>query len=450
MEIDTVKSIYSSSSATTSASASSSSNDADDNIYASSASVSAIASPGAGASASGMEQEEERMKENQGIWKLKVKTSLPNAIEVPVNPDEDTLETVADFIKDVLSYDLIKFVYKGKMLKVNDENENETIKQLGIENGATLKLMGSKSSSVEKIKNTKSDPTIRSFAEEQAKYQRLKQKENYEEHQDSTYKFCKFQVYEHFTDPHPYEAERLLRRLACDPGIVHIMKKHKFVVGYLREMSPDEAYAKKKEAEGGCLLGYNENAGASISLRLRMDDDVESRFSDQYGKKKSKEFRGYKGLINTLLHELSHNMYGPHNEDFWRLFAQLKSEYLEFHAVEARAGKLVEGKTSASKYGMDTSTLQDVKTSVSNHLRNEIGNGALSEHERSSVAKVVSEMSQVERQSTFAPSMRPTPPAAGSVMREEMRQKQAKAAEERLKRSQASKQQSNDAGGKKN
>ena len=60
---------------------------------------------------------------------------------------------------------------------------------------------------------------------------------------------------------------------------------------------------KQKEAEGGggCLLGYNENGGARIFVRLRCQDG---------------SFRDKDELMKTLLHELCHNVFGPHGAPF--------------------------------------------------------------------------------------------------------------------------------------
>jgi hypothetical protein len=89
-------------------------------------------------------------------------------------------------------------------------------------------------------------------------------------------------------------------------------------VGSLCEMDiDDDRLAKSVQEEGKCLLGYNTNAGSSIHLRLRTDERT--------------AFRPYNSLINTLLHELAHNVFGPHNTQFWALFAELKARYLIFH-----------------------------------------------------------------------------------------------------------------------
>ena len=68
--------------------------------------------------------------------------------------------------------------------------------------------------------------------------------------------------------PPPSEALSLLHRLAADPGIAGIMRKHGWTVGTLSEMPPEG----KVGVSPVCILGVNINAGQEISLRLRTDD----------------------------------------------------------------------------------------------------------------------------------------------------------------------------------
>ena len=63
-------------------------------------------------------------------------------------------------------------------------------------------------------------------------------------------------------------ALRMLHRLARDPGILGIMRKHKWRVPLLAEMPPEG----KVGVSESCVLGYNVNAGQEIHLRLRTDD----------------------------------------------------------------------------------------------------------------------------------------------------------------------------------
>lgn len=79
-------------------------------------------------------------------------------------------------------------------------------------------------------------------------------------------------------------------------------------------------------------MGYNENYGARIYIRLRTDD--------------LKRFRPYRELINTLLHELAHNVFGPHGTEFWTLFSSVKMTYLQCHADLQSKGTIVGGVTT--------------------------------------------------------------------------------------------------------
>lgn len=54
-------------------------------------------------------------------------------------------------------------------------------------------------------------------------------------------------------------------------------------------------------------------------------------------------FEPYSMLIDTLLHELAHNEVGPHNDSFWHLFGQLKSDYLHHHAHLSASGSIFGG-----------------------------------------------------------------------------------------------------------
>lgn len=105
-----------------------------------------------------------------------------------------------------------------------------------------------------------------------------------------------------------FAAEALLRRLGSDPGVVGVMRKHKWRVGKLCEMPPEG----KVGVSEFCVLGYNTNKGQSIHLRLRTDD--------------MRGFRDYTTIRKTLLHELAHNVYSDHGEGFKALNSQLNAE----------------------------------------------------------------------------------------------------------------------------
>ncbi|RCH81884.1 hypothetical protein CU097_000453, partial [Rhizopus azygosporus] len=102
--------------------------------------------------------------------------------------------------------------------------------------------------------------------------------------------------------PHPERARKILERLRDDRGIQAIMKARKWSVGELIELTPFEA----------SILGYNRNAGQLIALRLRTDD--------------LSGFRHYDSIRKVLLHELTHNVWGEHDDNFHALNRQLNKD----------------------------------------------------------------------------------------------------------------------------
>ena len=70
------------------------------------------------------------------------------------------------------------------------------------------------------------------------------------------------------------------------------MQNHRFAVGTLTELAPHEQPH---------LLGLNVNAGEAIKLRLRTND--------------YEGFRTYKEVRRVLCHELTHNVWGDHNNN---------------------------------------------------------------------------------------------------------------------------------------
>ena len=80
-------------------------------------------------------------------------------------------------------------------------------------------------------------------------------------------------------------------------------------MGTLRELEVDLSTG-LVGVTNACLLGLNTNKGQEIKLRLRTDDH--------------EGFRKYHMIIETLLHELVHNVHSDHDEHFHALNRQLK------------------------------------------------------------------------------------------------------------------------------
>lgn len=109
--------------------------------------------------------------------------------------------------------------------------------------------------------------------------------------------------------PNPERSLRFLERLRDDAGIKAAMRTHKFSVPLLTEMDP--AMHTTHESR---TLGLNRNRGEVIELRLR---------TDAYD-----GYRDYKTIRKTLCHELAHNVWGPHDRNFWDLCKQIEREVL--------------------------------------------------------------------------------------------------------------------------
>ncbi|CAK1361871.1 Ubiquitin and WLM domain-containing metalloprotease [Cercospora beticola] len=107
--------------------------------------------------------------------------------------------------------------------------------------------------------------------------------------------------------PDPEKSQRFLERLANDAGIKASMRSHGFSVGLLTEMNPAEHTTHESRT-----LGLNRNRGEVIELRLR---------TDAYD-----GYRDYKVIRKTLCHELAHNVWGEHDQRFWKLCREIEAE----------------------------------------------------------------------------------------------------------------------------
>lgn len=65
------------------------------------------------------------------------------------------------------------------------------------------------------------------------------------------------------------------------------------------------------------LQGLNVGGGAEVKLRLR-------RPNNEW------DFYPYEQILDTMLHELCHNEYGPHNADFYKLLDEIRRVIILF------------------------------------------------------------------------------------------------------------------------
>lgn len=197
----------------------------------------------------------------------------------------------------------------------SDEHSNLSLLEASILEGGTIRMMGAFDNEIKEVSqtSTKSDLRILGFDEEEERLRRraLSSVPMPLKLPQGDYIFCNFRTL-HLQgielNPPPSEALRRMHRLACDPGIIAIMNKHRWRVGIMTELAPVGYVGISPK----CLLGFNKNHGEEISLRLRTDD--------------LKGFRKYESIKKTLLHELAHMVYSEHDADFFALNKQLNEE----------------------------------------------------------------------------------------------------------------------------
>lgn len=97
--------------------------------------------------------------------------------------------------------------------------------------------------------------------------------------------------------------------------VAPVINAHKFKVGTLCEMFPKNPN----------LLGLNVNRGQKILVRLRYHSN-------------DTQFYPIGDIVGILLHELTHNVHGPHDNKFYTLLDQLKTEFDQSQYKSATAG----------------------------------------------------------------------------------------------------------------
>lgn len=95
------------------------------------------------------------------------------------------------------------------------------------------------------------------------------------------------------------EALKILHRIAKQ--VQPIMRKYKWTVKILSEFNQHS------------LLGLNVGGGAHIKLKLRRSN-------------RDWDFYPFHEVLDTMLHELCHNVHGPHHAAFYKLWDQLRLE----------------------------------------------------------------------------------------------------------------------------
>ncbi|THH17445.1 hypothetical protein EW146_g3366 [Bondarzewia mesenterica] len=213
-----------------------------------------------------------------------------------------------------------KLIYKGKKPSHTDDT---TLQEAGFKNGIRVQLLGATAEEV---------GGIRKIEDEQRKRERIMRERALKgtvkvrstglstfSPLPTQYRFHKLEPLPHL--PKPETALSFLERISSDPAVLHVMQAHRFSVGMLTELAPHEQPN---------LLGLNMNAGQVIKLRIR---------TDVYD-----GFRPYLDVRRVLCHELSHNVWGDHDNNFKELNSRLNREVVEFErAAREGAHLLVDG-----------------------------------------------------------------------------------------------------------
>ncbi|KAE9394650.1 WLM-domain-containing protein [Gymnopus androsaceus JB14] len=206
---------------------------------------------------------------------------------------------------------LQKLLYKGKTNKNLDDQI--TLTQAGLKDGMKIQMLGTMPKELDGMKAVENEQQRRDRI---MKERALKGPTKVGPlvallltASAFNYRFHKLVPLPHL--PEPSSALNLLQRLSDDPAISHIMQKHEFTVGVLTELAPHEHPE---------LLGLN--------LRLRTN-----RYDG---------FRTYKEVRRVLCHELTHNVWGDHDNNFKELNSLLNREVAEYES-SVKAGTNVLG-----------------------------------------------------------------------------------------------------------
>ncbi|TFK29575.1 WLM-domain-containing protein [Coprinopsis marcescibilis] len=252
-----------------------------------------------------------------------------------LSPDTplSTLQTELENLTGVPA-SLQKLIYKGK--RANSE-QDVTLAEAGIKNGMKIQMLGTTVQDLDGMKGVESEQRRReAVLRERATRPQFKVRSTghggssiatFSSLSASSPQFHFHEITPLAHLPNPGRARVVLERLAADPAIGHVMHKHQFTVGVLTELAPHEHPE---------LLGLNVNKGQAIKLRLRTD-----RYDG---------FRLYKDIRRVLCHELAHNVWGDHDNNFKELNSQLNREVSEYERSVAEGTHTLSGIPSSGIY----------------------------------------------------------------------------------------------------
>ncbi|KAJ6632556.1 WLM domain-containing protein [Mycena sp. CBHHK59/15] len=205
---------------------------------------------------------------------------------------------------------LQKLLYKNSSKRAHDSEI--TLREAGLKAGTKVQMVGATLQEVGGVEAMEAEQRKRDkILRERALKAPVKMRSTATAStSDIQYRFHELVPLPHL--PNPDSALTVLKRLANDKAIRHVMQLHKFSVSVLTELDPRE----RPE------LGLNTNMGQKIQLRIR---------TDAYD-----GFRAYSQVRRILCHELAHNVFTPHDNDFKELNSQLNREVAEYERAVAQ------------------------------------------------------------------------------------------------------------------
>lgn len=219
-------------------------------------------------------------------------------------PDEANIAALKDMIERNLNLPQShqKLLYKGKQL-TDDAKVPDS--------GAKIMLLASSQESIAAVQIQSQQ--LAQAAQRRAAAPKITARLNTtpQDFSKLNYRFHRITALRHLPDSK--RSLQFLEKLANDGSIKKLMTRHHYSVGHLTEMDP-RLYTQ----HGSKTLGLNKNAGQEILLRLRTDT--------------LDGWRDYKTVRLTLIHELAHNEFGEHDQQFWALFNALSREVAEYES----------------------------------------------------------------------------------------------------------------------
>jgi len=231
-----------------------------------------------------------------------------NSHNVEIHPDAP-LSDLLSHLESLTSIpeELQKLIFKGKIVNTDPSNHGRSLNQLGITSTSKLTLLGPSPEQLSQLRRVENTARIRNanISKGAPKVRSTVAPITMEE---LNYRFHEVDILPN--EPHEEKRREMLDNLAADPAVRDVMVKERFSVGLLGELHPHR---------DPTILGVNKNAGETIHLRL-MTDDLTG-------------LRSYNTIRRVLLHELAHNQFGPHDNDFKELNSKLNKMVVSFEAA---------------------------------------------------------------------------------------------------------------------